>query len=209
MVPPVEGTSSLRSPSSLRQGLLADFRLGEGECLWSGVKKLKELAAASFHAGSAGAGEAFDEWGDFGAKFVVGGAVNSDVDQGLHGEGFDDAAFVGEVVVEDGEGFGLFGRSEREAREKLGCMPAELFALHGRGGIEDQSFPGLEEFWVLASDFFDGVCAAHADKGIRIEKAGNEFREEFWIFGDLAGDLVGFADGAAVAAFESGENAGH
>jgi len=116
--------------------------------------------------------------------------------------GADDGAAVGFKVAAKGSGSALaFARGELEARKHLREVPTQ-FDLRGFGEEpEELGFVAGEQAGIFAGDFFGGVGGAHADDGIVMPEAGDEFAEELWLLKDEFGDLVGATDGAAVGAF--------
>ena len=67
------------------------------------------------------------------------------VGESLHGESFDDAAFVLEVVEENCGGVGAFFWGELQARKYLGYVPADFLLWDGGDLAEKDPLVRLQE----------------------------------------------------------------
>ena len=128
------------------------------------------------------------------------GIAGGEVGEGLHGEGFYDAAFIAQVVEEDFNGGGAFDGGEFQARKNLGGVPADFLLIGAVGHGEKFLFEGLQEVGSLGRDLFDGVGGAHAKDFIIGGQGGDELREDTGIIQDFDDDFVGLAERAAGAA---------
>jgi hypothetical protein len=75
-----------------------------------------------------------------------------------------------------------FERSETEAWDHGGEMPAEfdLFSLGEEA--EDFRFVAIEEAGLFGGDFFGCISGAHADCGTFVPEAGDEFAKAAGLF---------------------------
>lgn len=72
-------------------------------------------------------------------------------------------------------------------------MPAQ-FDLFGFGQeAEEFGFVAVEEAGLLGGNLFGGVGGAHADDGIFVPEAGDEFAEAAGLFEDELRDFIGAA----------------
>ena len=78
-------------------------------------------------------------------------------------------------------------------------MPAELDLVGFGEEAEEFGFVAVEEAGLFGGDFFGGVGGAHADYGVFVPEALDEFAKAAGRFENEARHFVGATDGAAVA----------
>jgi hypothetical protein len=160
---------------------------------------LKEFTRPGFHGGGAGLEGFFEELFCFGTPSRV---VLGKFGEGLQSESAHDRTAVIEIAAESRDCALAFRWGELETWNHLGEVPAE-FDLRGFSEQAEQlGFVAVEEARLLRGNFFGGVGRAHADGGIVVPEAGDEFAEELWLFQNEFDRFVSAADGAPVGACE-------
>ena len=124
------------------------------------------------------------------------------INQTLHGARPLDAASVCKIIEQNRNGQVHFNGSQLQARQHERNVPADFLLLNGGNLSQKLGLERLQEFWMLAGSFFNGIGGAHAKKRVWGKHGAKGLREERWGRGDFASYGVGIADGAAVAALQ-------
>ncbi|HSG16564.1 MAG TPA: hypothetical protein VLE70_09610 [Anaerolineae bacterium] len=88
----------------------------------------KQLPTVALHGRAAGLGW-FSQQGD--DLWLQGRLLEGQAGHGLHGEGLDDLAVVGQVGTQDGQGLATLGHVQIEPGQHVGHVPADFLLFDG------------------------------------------------------------------------------
>jgi hypothetical protein len=170
-----------------------------GGNIWLGRNFFQQFAGTRSHRRRPGLHSIFQKLLHAAAQ---GSIVLRKVREPLKSKGLHYRTAIIQVLVQSCYSALVFGGGETEARDHGGKMPAEFDLFRFDEQAEEFWFVAVEEARLFGGDFFGSVRGAHADYGVFVPEAGNEFAKAVRLFENEASHFVGAADGAAVRAFE-------
>lgn len=89
---------------------------------------------------------------------------------------------------------------QSQSWDHLGQMPAQLLLGGFVKQAQELSLEGFQQTGSAERHFLRGIGCAHSDERIRIRQSFYQLREECGTLKDQPRDLIGLADGTAIAA---------